>query len=114
MHHAQRLVRAIAGLSSEKGQTLAEYTFVISIIVVIVIATLALVGVGINTALRLGHQPLLAQLPGNAADERGVSANHGTPSRGHRLDGRAGELVRALPDPVLVLPLVLLAERCCW
>jgi Flp pilus assembly pilin Flp len=52
MQDAARGVRGVvAALSSERGQTMAEYTFVISIIVIIVVATLAVVGVGINTSL---------------------------------------------------------------
>jgi Flp pilus assembly pilin Flp len=51
MHHARRLGRAIAALSSQRGQTMAEYTFVVSIIVIAVVATLTIIGVGINTAL---------------------------------------------------------------
>ena len=51
MQDAARLARRIAALGSERGQTMVEYTFVISIIVFAVVATLAVVGVGINTAL---------------------------------------------------------------
>ena len=51
MQLAARWLRGVAALSSERGQTMVEYTFVISIIVVMVVATLALLGVGINTSL---------------------------------------------------------------
>jgi Flp pilus assembly pilin Flp len=51
MRKAARLMRTIERLGSERGQTMAEYTFVISIVVIMVVATLALVGVGINTSL---------------------------------------------------------------
>ena len=52
MQDAARWLRGvIAALSSERGQTMAEYTFVVSIIVIIVVATLTLLGVGINTSL---------------------------------------------------------------
>jgi Flp pilus assembly pilin Flp len=51
MRYAQRLVREIEALTSERGQTMVEYTFVISIIIFAVVATLAVLGVGINTAL---------------------------------------------------------------